>query len=132
MRKARVGVIGTGWWSTQAHIPSLKGYEKVDLVGLADPNPANLAKAAEYYEVDRTYEDYRHLLSDAKVEGVVMVIHAGKTPRDVIRKARDNLRDVGAKILGTVINRVDIEGSRYYYYYYHQDYYGYGHYGTDT
>ena len=74
MRKARVGVIGTGWWSTQTHIPSLKGYEKVDLVGLADPDPANLAKAAEYYEVDRTYEDYRDLLSDAQVEGVVIAV----------------------------------------------------------
>ncbi len=74
MRRARVGVIGTGWWSTQAHIPSLKGYEKVDLVGLADPNPANLAKAAEYYEVDYTYEDYRELLSAGRVEGVVIAV----------------------------------------------------------
>ena len=74
MRRARVGVIGTGWWSTQAHIPSLKGYEKVDLVGLADPDPAKLAKAAEYYEVDRTYEDYRDLLSDGLVEGVVIAV----------------------------------------------------------
>ena len=74
MRKARVGVIGTGWWATQEHIPSLKRYEKADLVCLADPNPAKVAKAAEYYDVDRTYEDYRDLLSAGQVEGVVIAV----------------------------------------------------------
>ena len=74
MRKASIGVIGTGWWATQEHIPSLKHYEKADLVGLADPNPAKLAKAAEFYEVDRTYQDYRDLLGSGDVEGVVIAV----------------------------------------------------------
>ena len=74
MRKARIGVIGTGWWATQEHIPSLKRCEKADLVALADPNPAKLAKAAEYYEVDRTYEDYQDLLASGEVEGVVIAV----------------------------------------------------------
>ena len=34
MARARMGVIGTGWWATQAHIPSLRAYEKADLVGV--------------------------------------------------------------------------------------------------
>ena len=88
MRKAKIGVIGTGWWATQAHIPSLKGYEKVDLVGLADPNPGNLAKAAKYYEVDNTYEDYHDLLSNSGVEGVVIAVpHAYHY--DIARDALD-------------------------------------------
>ena len=69
------------------------------------------------------------LVLSPKVEGVVMVIRAGKTPRNVVRKASDRLHDVGAKILGTLINQADIENSRYYYYYYHRDY---GRYGTDV
>jgi predicted dehydrogenase len=44
--------------ATQAHIPSLRTYEKADLVGIADPNPEKLIAAA-HYEVDRTCEDYR-------------------------------------------------------------------------
>lgn len=45
--------------ATQAHIPSLRTYEKADLVGIADPNPEKLIAAAAHYEMDRTYEDYR-------------------------------------------------------------------------
>ena len=72
MLKARVGVIGTGWWATQHHIPSLRTYERADLVGIADPNPDKLNAAAAYYEVDGTYEDYHDLLP--KVEGVVIAV----------------------------------------------------------
>ena len=72
MRKARIGVIGAGWWATQEHIPSLRTYEKADLVGIADPNAEKLRAAATHYEVDRTYEDYRDLLP--KVEGVVISV----------------------------------------------------------
>ena len=61
-----MGVIGTGWWATQAHIPSLRTYEGADLVGLADPNPKKLSDAAS------SYEDYHDLLE--KVDGVVIAV----------------------------------------------------------
>ena len=35
--RARVGVIGTGWWSTFAHLPSLSTYDAAELIGVADP-----------------------------------------------------------------------------------------------
>ena len=72
MTTARMGVIGAGWWSTQAHIPSLRTYEKADLVGIADPDPERLAAAAGYYEVQETYEDFHDLL--AEVDGVVIAV----------------------------------------------------------
>jgi predicted dehydrogenase len=72
MRRARVGVIGAGWWSTQAHIPSLRSYDRADLVGIADPDAGKLAAAAAYYEVDQTYEDYHDLVD--KVDGVVIAV----------------------------------------------------------
>jgi predicted dehydrogenase len=72
MRKARIGVIGAGWWATQEHIPSLRTYEKADLVGIADPNAEKLRAAATHYEVDGIYEDYRDLLR--KVDGVVIAV----------------------------------------------------------
>jgi predicted dehydrogenase len=72
MRRARIGVIGAGWWSTQAHIPSLVTYDRADLVGIADPDPTKVAAAADYYEVSKTYEDYRELLSE--VEGAVIAV----------------------------------------------------------
>ena len=72
MRRAKIGVIGAGWWATEEHIPSLRTYEKADLVGIADPNAEKLRAAATYYEVEGTYADYRNLLP--KVEGVVISV----------------------------------------------------------
>ncbi len=58
--------------------------------------------------------------------GVAVVIRAGETKRDIAQRARDQLRDAGATILGGVINSVDIQKNKYYYYYaYHYpQYYG--------
>lgn len=72
MSKVKMGVIGAGWWSTQAHIPSLKTYDKADLVGIADPAPEKLTAAASHYEVERTYENYHDLLTE--VDGVVIAV----------------------------------------------------------
>jgi capsular exopolysaccharide synthesis family protein len=57
-------------------------------------------------------------------QGVVMVIRAGETKRDMVQRATDQLADAGANILGGVINNVDIQKNKYYYYYaYHYSYY---------
>ena len=73
MAKARIGVIGAGWWATQFHIPSLKTYEKADLVGIADIKPEKAAAAADYYDISNTYDDHRDLLA-AGVDGVVIAV----------------------------------------------------------
>ena len=92
MARARVGVIGAGWWATTAHIPSLRTYEKADLVGIADPNPDKLAAAASYYEVDGAFLNYHDLLE--RVDGVVIAVpHAYH-----YQIARDAL-DAGAHVL---------------------------------
>ena len=57
--KARIGVIGTGWWSTTVHIPTLQMHPDADLVALADLRSVSLEKAAAAYQVDKTYVDYR-------------------------------------------------------------------------
>ena len=63
------------------------------------------------------------------VDGVVLVIRAGDTVRDVAKNSLDQLHAVGANILGCVLNAVDIGKDKYYYYYYYQ-YYNY-YYGDD-
>jgi len=60
------------------------------------------------------------------VDGVVLVVLSGKTPKEALRQSKSALLQVNAKILGVVINRVDIQRSGYYYdyhnyYYYRQD-----------
>jgi capsular exopolysaccharide synthesis family protein len=51
-----------------------------------------------------------------KVDGVLIVINAGKTKRDLAVKARDMLRQVNAHILGVVLNNAEIDKSAYAYY----------------
>ena len=87
MNKARIGVIGAGWWATQFHIPSLKAYEKADLVGVADIKPDKAASAADFYDIRNTYDNHQDLLA-AGVDGVVIAVqHAYHY--DVARDALD-------------------------------------------
>ncbi len=57
-----------------------------------------------------------------KVDGVVMVADAGGTRREALRKAVETLRQLGANVLGTTLNRVNVRSDGYYYYYYSQYY----------
>jgi Mrp family chromosome partitioning ATPase len=57
------------------------------------------------------------------VDGIILVVQGGKTPLETLQRSRDALLQVNAKILGVVINRVDIGRSHYGYYYYRYHYY---------
>ncbi|MBX3084272.1 MAG: Gfo/Idh/MocA family oxidoreductase [Anaerolineae bacterium] len=52
--KVKIAVVGTGWWSTTAHIPALLANPRVDLV-LIDKNPTALNAAADKYNVRTAY-----------------------------------------------------------------------------
>ena len=41
----------------------------------------------------------------AQVDGVIMVLHAGRAKRPVVTRAVDMLRKSGGRVLGTVLNR---------------------------
>ena len=58
------------------------------------------------------------------VDGVVLVVHGGRSSRAVVRRAKQQLLDVGAHIFGIVLNNVKPEGNDYYYGYgYYSNYY---------
>jgi polysaccharide biosynthesis transport protein len=59
----------------------------------------------------------------AQVDGVLLVIDAARTRRDVARQAVASLRAVNAHLLGALLNRVPTRGSGYYYYHYYKTYY---------
>ena len=64
------------------------------------------------------------------VDGVLLVVHGGKSSRHVVRRSRQTLQDVGAKIFGVVLNKVNTHSQDYYYYYRH--YYGTRSYKSDV
>jgi capsular exopolysaccharide synthesis family protein len=63
------------------------------------------------------------LILSTCVDGVILVVLGGKTPRETLQRAKEVLHQVNAKILGVVINRIDIQRSDYGYSYYRYHYY---------
>lgn len=87
MSRPRIGVIGTGWWATQFHIPALAEYEGAQLAALADSDEGRLAAAAEGYGVP-TYPSAEALCASGTVDGVVVAVpHASHY--EVVRTALD-------------------------------------------
>lgn len=94
MRKAKIGVVGAGWWATEHHIPSLIDCNRVDFVGIADPKPDKLNLAADHYDVEGRFPSHRELLAAPGLDGVVISIpHAYH-----YEVARDAL-DAGVNVL---------------------------------
>ncbi|MBI4301862.1 MAG: capsular biosynthesis protein, partial [Chloroflexi bacterium] len=51
-----------------------------------------------------------------KVDGVIMVIRAGRTRRELAQKAKALLDKVNANLLGVVLNNVKYDVSLHHYY----------------
>jgi capsular exopolysaccharide synthesis family protein len=60
----------------------------------------------------------------SRVDGVLLVLQAGKSRREAAVRAKEALEQVGAKILGVVLTKIPARKGRYgYYYYYYPSYY---------
>lgn len=55
------------------------------------------------------------VLLSAICDGVVLVVHASECSRKVVLRSQRSLEEVGAKVLGVVLNRVDARSTDYYY-----------------
>jgi len=51
-----------------------------------------------------------------RMDGVVLVVDAGATRRDLARRARAQLEKVNARLLGVVLNNVPFDSQVYSYY----------------
>ena len=73
-RKARVAVIGTGWWGTTAHLPAFATHPDAEIVAVCDQRADVLARAADKFEVETTYTDYVEMLKREELDGVVVSV----------------------------------------------------------
>jgi capsular exopolysaccharide synthesis family protein len=55
----------------------------------------------------------------AQLDGVLLVVDAGSTRRELVTRAVEGLNKIGANLLGVALNRLSSRGGGYYYYYYH-------------
>ncbi len=105
--------------------------------GPIPPNPSELLGSSLFKNMIQSLcERFDHLIIDsppvlgfadstilsAAVDGTIIVVLGGKTPRETLQQAKEILLQVNARIIGVVINRVDIRrsdyGASYYRYYY--------------
>lgn len=106
--------------------------------GYIPPNPAELlgstamrdliAALREHY--DWVFIDTPPALAMADtsvlsplVDGVILVVGAEVGSRPTVHRAVDQLQGVGGKIVGVVLNKVDLERNAYYYGQYYGEYY---------
>jgi len=108
--------------------------------GPIPPNPSELLGSNLFKNMLESLEArFDHILLDSppvlgfadaiilstSVNGVILTVVGGKTPRETLQRAKEALQQTQTKILGVVINRVDIRRSDYgYYYYRYHSYYG--------
>jgi capsular exopolysaccharide synthesis family protein len=109
--------------------------------GPIPPNPAELVSSEKMKELLKLVsERYDHILIDSPplinvtdpvilstmVDGVLLVVHGGKSKRNIVARARRELANVGAKIFGVVLNNVNLKSEGYDDYYYARYYQSYG------
>lgn len=111
---------------------------KVLTSGPVPPNPAELLGSEEMRKLlAKLSERFAHIIIDSPpaisftdasilstmVDGVVLVVHGSRSSRAVVRRAKQQLLDVGANIFGIVLNNVRLESQDYYYSGYYSNYY---------
>lgn len=104
---------------------------KVIPSGPVPPNAAELLSSDEMRKLLYVLsENFTHIVIDSPpaisftdasilstiVDGVMLVVHGGRSSRSVVRRAKQQLQDVGAHIFGIVLNNVKLESNDYYYY----------------
>ncbi len=100
--------------------------------GTPPPNPAELLASANMKDVlDGLRGQYDHIVVDTpptlsvtdavvlspRADAIVLVIRSGQTTKQSLRRARDILTQVNAKVSGVLLNAVDLSSPDYYYYY---------------
>jgi polysaccharide biosynthesis transport protein len=100
--------------------------------GTPPPNPAELLASSNMRDVlNELREQYDHIVIDTppslsvtdavvlspRADAVILVIRSGQTTKQALRRSRDTLLQVNAKLVGVLLNAVDLTSPDYYYYY---------------
>jgi len=110
--------------------------------GPLPPNPADLLSSHKLADaIAELRTKYKFVVIDSppimaatdavilsvQVDGVLLVVRSGETPKEAFTRTRDLLTSVKSRLLGVVLNAVDANAPDYYYSYRYYPYsYGYG------
>ena len=71
---ARIGVVGTGWWATRAHLPAIVANPEAELVAIADPIDDKRDRAVAAFGPERAYRSHTEMLDGESLDGVVIAV----------------------------------------------------------
>lgn len=133
--------------NTITHVPQLPNLFLLP-AGPPPPHPAELLGSALMKQyIEKWRQEYDHVIFDTPpalsvtdsillsvdMDSVVLVVRSGNTTKAALRRTRELLGQVNARVLGIVVNAVDVNSPDYYhYYYYGSKYGGYGRYTEET
>jgi polysaccharide biosynthesis transport protein len=115
--------------------------------GTPPPNPAELLASSNMRDLLLELRDkYDHIVIDTpptlsvtdavvlsqRMDAIILVIRSNQTTKQALRRARDILTQVNARITGVLLNAVDLTSPDYYYYYEYQGKYHDSYYREDT
>ena len=81
--KARIGVIGCGWWATRAHLPALQANPDAVIAGIADPDADNRGRAAARFDIppERVFADAAEMLETVELDAAIVAVpHSTHAP----------------------------------------------------
>ncbi|HHG89150.1 MAG TPA: Gfo/Idh/MocA family oxidoreductase [Devosia sp.] len=70
--KARLGVVGVGWWATFNHIPTIQSDENAEIVALCDLDDERLRIVGEKFGILALYTDIGEMLAAENLDGVMV------------------------------------------------------------
>ena len=92
--------------------------------GPVPPNPAELIGSEQMASLLKTLQKhFTHVVVDSPpiasftdgvliasmVDGVILVVHAGKSSRQMVKRSKQLLQEIGARVLGVVLNKVNLQ-----------------------
>jgi predicted dehydrogenase len=81
MKKTKIAVIGAGFVSQVAHLPSLSGNKNIKIVALCDFDKDLLKKVSKKYDINSTYSSYKEMIENEKIDGVVLTVNRTATAK---------------------------------------------------
>ena len=100
--------------------------------GPQPPAPAELISSLQMKALLAQWrKDFDHIIIDsppavsvtdpvvlsADVDSVILVVRSGKTPKDALQRAEDLLFQVNARVMGVIVNAINVASPGHYYYY---------------
>lgn len=102
--------------------------------GPIPPHPSELLHSQTMFEnLEKWQQQFDHVILDSppilsvtdavllstRVNAVLLVIHSGQTTKQALKRSRDILVQVKARLMGVVVNAIDLSSPDYYHYYYY-------------